>query len=1038
MSELIIAAGGAQPYVGGFGDQGSRFFGQEFIALDPILGDLTFRVDLTGQAGPVALRVLVVSLSANDKVDQTLFTSSTLTVTPLAGESLTYSAAALRSFTVDLGDTSVVANQRYGIVWQYMPVNSSDGQLTFEANSGGAYAGGDMGATNGADLSSLQFNSGTVDIAMKLTFAGAANSAPVAPDIADRVSFEDVAVNFQVAAFTDPNGDTLSYSATMANGAQLPGWLSFDAATRTFSGTPPTNYNGVLALKVTATDGLLTASDTFNLTITPVNDAPVAPVLADRSSAEDTPVSFQVTAFTDAEGGPLTYSASLADGDPLPGWLNFDAATRTFSGTPPANFTGVIALKVTATDALAGASDTFDLTITPANDGPVAPALSDRTTFEDVPVNFQVTAFVDVDGDTLTYSATLGDGTPLPAWLSFDAATRTFSGTPPANYSGVLALKVTASDGLASASDTFDLTIAAMNDAPAAPVLTDKTFAEDGAVSFQIAAFTDADGDTLTYSATLADGNALPGWLLFDAGARTFTGTPPANFNGLLSIRVTATDGIAGAFDTFDLTIAPVNDAPVAAALVDQTSAEDAPVSFAVAAFSDIDGDALTYTATLENGAALPAWLSFDGATRAFTGTPPANFNGVIALKVTASDGTLSASDVFNLTITPANDAPTAPGLADRTSAEDAPVNVQVAAFSDVDGDTLAYSASLGDGTALPGWLSFDAATRTFSGTPPVNFNGVLALKVTATDGALSATDTFDLTITPVNDAPTAAGDAISVAEDATSGNLVATLLANDTDPDASDTKTITAVGTGSTKGTVAFNAGSQTLTYSADHEDFDLLGVFGNPNTATDTFTYTMMDSGGLTSTATVTVTITGVADGVKVNGGAAAQVHQGGDGEDTIFGLAGHDSIYGLGGSDSLNGGSGNDIVDGGTGHDRLLGDTGDDRMYGGSGRDTLWGDSGNDTIDGGAGDDVLTSGSGYDVFAFGAEQSGDRDVVTDFSGVDKVRLDDGLTLASAVSTADVTGDGARDTVLTLSDGHVVVLAGYTGWSPGALVLG
>jgi Putative Ig domain len=53
----------------------------------------------------------------------------------------------------------------------------------------------------------------------------------------------------------------------------------------------------------------------------------------------------------------------------------------------------------------------------------------------------------------------------------------------------------------------------------------------------------------------------------------------------------------------------------------------------------------------------------------------------------------------------------------------------------------------VGDGTALPGWLSFNASTRTFSGTPPQDFNGTLDLKVTASDGALTAADTFTLTI---------------------------------------------------------------------------------------------------------------------------------------------------------------------------------------------------------------------------------------------------------------------------------------------------
>ena len=59
--------------------------------------------------------------------------------------------------------------------------------------------------------------------------------------------------------------------------------------------------------------------------------------------------------------------------------------------------------------------------------------IADQSTDEDAGFSFTVpaTSFIDVDaGDSLTLSATLADGSPLPAWLSFDAATQTFSGTP--------------------------------------------------------------------------------------------------------------------------------------------------------------------------------------------------------------------------------------------------------------------------------------------------------------------------------------------------------------------------------------------------------------------------------------------------------------------------------------------------------------------------------------------------------------------------------------------------------------------------------
>jgi len=142
--------------------------------------------------------------------------------------------------------------------------------------------------------------------------------------------------------------------------------LRFDADTRTFSGTPPLNFAGTLSLTVTASDGVLSGSDTFVLTVTPVNDAPVvATPIADQSSASGAAWSYQVPAgaFTDIESATLTYSATLDNNAPLPAWLTFTAATRTFSGTPPADFPGSLSLKVTASDGALSVSDTFALIV---------------------------------------------------------------------------------------------------------------------------------------------------------------------------------------------------------------------------------------------------------------------------------------------------------------------------------------------------------------------------------------------------------------------------------------------------------------------------------------------------------------------------------------------------------------------------------------------------------------------------------------------------------------------------------------------------
>ena len=123
--------------------------------------------------------------------------------------------------------------------------------------------------------------------------------------------------------------------------------------------------------------------------------------IADQSSPEDTPWSFQVPSdtFLDPDSATPTLTASLADGTPLPSWMTFDPSTGTFSGTPPHDFNGAIDIKVTASDGALATSDTFKLTIT---DPPVIHTdggihyWAFNTTGNVTPINH--ISFADVDG----------------------------------------------------------------------------------------------------------------------------------------------------------------------------------------------------------------------------------------------------------------------------------------------------------------------------------------------------------------------------------------------------------------------------------------------------------------------------------------------------------------------------------------------------------------------------------------------------------------------------------------------------------------
>ena len=651
-----------------------------------------------------------------------------------------------------------------------------------------------------------------------------------------------------------------------------------------------------------------------------------------------------------------------------------------------------------------------------------------------------------------TVQVNVGSGGDALRFLNFD----------PTGVNGSLAVQTLQfADG--STISLLDLLNTPLNQAPTVAVpLADQTVSEDAPFSLVVPAdtFVDADaGDVLTLSASLADGSTLPAWLTFNAATGTFTGTPDDAQVVTLDLRVTATDtGTLSVSDDFTVTVTNVNEAPmVAVPLTDQQATEDAPFIFVVqtSTFADVDqlhGDQLTYSATREDGTALPSWLSFDATTRTFSGTPLNSDVGTLALRVTATDiGNLNASDTFSLTVTNVNDAPTVAALiADQKGNEDETFSFTIAAdtFADHDlmhGDLLSYGATLADGSPLPTWLSFSSTTRTLSGTPGAGDAGTLQIAVTATDsGMLSATDTVALVIagplpktlvgTAGNDVliggrgddtliGLAGNDTLTGGEgqdllDGGTGNDtmqggtgndtyivdvagdVVTELANEgTDTVQSsitytlgaNVENLTLTGTANLNGTgnaldnvLTGNSGINVLTGGAGNDTYLVSAgdtVVENFNSGTDTVvsaaTWTLgsnLENLTLTGTANLNGTgnvnnnlLIGNSGNNALDGGAGNDTVDGGDGNDSLVGGSGDDQLLGGLGADVLNAGSGHDGLNGGDGTDTLDGGAGDDQLLGGAGNDTMIGGSGADQFTGGTGNDTMTGGSGNDRYHF-----------------------------------------------------------------------
>lgn len=262
----------------------------------------------------------------------------------------------------------------------------------------------------------------------------------VSNPIADISIYEDAAFTFQFAdnVFTDANpDDIITYTATRSTGQSLPSWLSFNANTRTFSGTPRNDDVGILAIKIVATDSsLANVTNKFNLTVINTNDDPEAPdVPINQSMEEDSTISFIISdaTFKDPDIGDfiVTYEMVLIDGTPLPSWMTFDSTTREFSASPLNEHVGTHGIGIIGYDNYgASAVATLYLTVTNVNDSPfVVGSLTNQalTDADSLSYQFPSDTFSDADlihGDVLTYSAS-----GLPSGITLDSNSRTFSGT---------------------------------------------------------------------------------------------------------------------------------------------------------------------------------------------------------------------------------------------------------------------------------------------------------------------------------------------------------------------------------------------------------------------------------------------------------------------------------------------------------------------------------------------------------------------------------------------------------------------------------
>jgi len=254
--------------------------------------------------------------------------------------------------------------------------------------------------------------------------------------------------------------------------------------------------------------------------------------------------------------------------------------------------------------------------------------------------------------------------------------------------------------------------------------------------------------DSLTgmvQSNTLYAANQAFGLTVLSDSNRVFSGIPASTDRGLSTIAVTATDRYGNTL--VQQVAAHVGDINVNA-IPDQMVLIGNPASLTLPLDTfEFPGATFAYVAQLVGGMPLPPFIQFNPQTRQFNFTPQSGDQNRYAIEVIGNDGTKNTSTTFQLVIP--NHPPISQNLLEDQLAFSGILfdySFGASSFSDLDNDTLTYTANVVGTSSLPIWLSFNSLERRFNGVP-VSKN-IFPIQVSAADGHGGiAASTFTLTI---------------------------------------------------------------------------------------------------------------------------------------------------------------------------------------------------------------------------------------------------------------------------------------------------
>lgn len=612
------------------------------------------------------------------------------------------------------------------------------------------------------------------------------SAAPQLPTIPNQSGSEDTASAVIPVLVTDPDtaASAIVLTATSSDTTVISAagiTLAGSGSNRTVSLVPMPNKSGTSTITLTANDGFNTASTSFTYTVLPVNDTPSISGIANvtiPSNSTTTPLPITISdPETSAASLSLTADSSDKTLLPLSGIvLGGTAGSRTITLTPAVNRSGTSTVTVTVSDGALTASSSFVLTVNapPANTAPTLSVIANAN----ILVNTSTAPLAFTIGDAesaasaLTLSASASPATLVPlANVVFggSGANRTVTVTPAANQSGTATIYVTVSDGALTAQRSFIVVVAA-NTPPAITTIPATTISKDTSTAPLAFTVSDAEISAIDLVVTARSDNAtlVPATSLALSGTssnRTLTVTPATGQSGSATITLTVSDGSASTSSSFSLTVSGTNKAPTISKIPNITvtaGVTSPPVSFTISD-SETPASSLTLSATTTPTTLVPSTgvvFGGSGTNRYCTVTANPGSSGSATVYVTVSDGSLQARKSFTVSVVNTNTVPTISSLAPTTIyANSVRSNVLVTvgdgqtAAADLVVDAISSNATLLPKSGLV--LTGTGGSRYLSISPANNQIGTANISLTVSDGVLSATNTFALSVIAPTTPPT-------------------------------------------------------------------------------------------------------------------------------------------------------------------------------------------------------------------------------------------------------------------------------------------